>query len=75
MSFDKATWAPINSVWRAKDGRRMRVTSVTESPFACGGWWAELDVLPPHAPRQRRKTSAQGKSFEDGFLVKEADFG
>lgn len=73
MSCDKATWAPINSVWRARDGRRMRIVSVTESPFARGGWWAEMEVLPPHALRQRRKTSMQGKSFEDGFLAKESN--
>lgn len=52
--------APINSIWRAKDGRRMRVMEWTRG---ADGWWARLDVLPPHMPRERRSTTMKLERF------------
>jgi hypothetical protein len=59
----------INSVWRARDGRRMRVVELREN-------YCVLDVLPPYVPRQRRTADMSYARFGAGrFLRKEADFG
>ena len=61
----------VGSVWLARDGRRMKVRNIKHSPWAIDGWWAEMDVLPPYAPRQRRTSSQSSRNFSDGFLVEE----
>jgi len=61
----------IGSLWRAGDGRRMVVMAVTHTPHAAGGGWAQLEVLPPLVPRQRRKTQMAFAEFGK-FLTHEA---
>lgn len=65
----------VNSVWRARDGRRVRVVEIVRTSLVPGGWWVKLDVLSPYRPRQRRSTTAGAAAFTSGFYAKEADFG
>jgi hypothetical protein len=60
----------IKSLWRAKDGRRMRVTEVILTEHVEGGGWAKLDVLPPYLPRQRRSSQMMLAEF-GRFLTEE----
>ena len=58
---------PVNSIWRARDGRTLRIREHCEN-YVC------LDVLPPYAHRQRRTSQMGYENFHNGFLTKEADF-
>jgi hypothetical protein len=63
----------IDSIWKAKDGRRVRVCKITETPHVKGGWWATLFVLPPRSYRQRVMTTANAESFSSGFYTLEVE--
>lgn len=65
----------VNSIWRSRDGRRVRVVEIERTSEVPGGWWVKLDVLPPHRRNQRRSTTAGAAAFTSGFYTKEADFG
>lgn len=61
------SYPEIDSIWVAKDGRKVRIVKITHTQHVKGGWWANLFVLPPYAYRQRRKTEANAESFSSGF--------
>jgi len=62
----------IGSIWLAKDGRRLKVVNVLKTNRLAHQWKVDLDVLPPHIFRQRRRTILEIHSFIDGFLTLEA---
>lgn len=61
----------IDSIWKAKDGRRMRVCKITESEMD-DGYWAHMFVLPPYEKHQRRRTRVSDEYFTSGFLKLES---
>lgn len=61
----------IDSIWVAKDGRRVRICKITHTQHVPGGWWADLFVLPPYRYRQRRQTTANAEYFSSGFYTLE----
>jgi hypothetical protein len=63
----------IDSIWLAKDGRRVRICKIINTVWTQTGWTAKLFVLPPHTYRQRRWTQAEGSSFTSGFYKLESN--
>ncbi|KXV05689.1 hypothetical protein AD930_11185 [Acetobacter malorum] len=59
----KASAPAVGSVWKAGDGRFLRVISAKLSPFAKGYGRAHMRVLPPLRPRQRTEANMAFSRF------------